>query len=97
MTSILAITFGSMCNFEPGDPRLHEGFALTVEIGNCFSPAERAAEFFPPLKLVLPQNKEKFVQLRRKMVSFYGAIVKEFRELLESGRADECFMKNIMQ
>ncbi|KAI8060773.1 cytochrome P450 [Gongronella butleri] len=97
MTSILTIVFGDLCRFQPGDPRLHEGFALTENISNVFGPVQQAAEFFPWIKFLIPSNKERNARIRAQLVAFYGGIIKEFRQMLENGQAQDCFIKPLME
>lgn len=100
MTSILAIAFGNMCSFEPGDTRLHQAFALTERAASIFGPTEQLAEFFPVIKMILPSRKKEHLDIRSKMVDFYGGLLAEFRRNLEKdingNLVDECFMKDIM-
>ncbi|KAI8344468.1 cytochrome P450 [Chlamydoabsidia padenii] len=98
MTSILAIAFGDMCNFEPGDPRLHQAFALTERSAAIFGLWEQLAEFFPVLKTILPSRKQENLDIRNKMVDFYGGLLADFKQNLVHDRdmVGECFMKEIM-
>lgn len=99
MTSILAIVFGNMCQFQPDDSKLHEGFLLTERIATIFGPLEQMAEFFPFLKYILPKQKEKYAQVKKDLMDFYGGLLTDFKHILEKNQdmVDDCFMKEIMQ
>lgn len=105
MTSILTIVFGNMCQFQPGDPKLHQAFSLTERIASIFSPLEQMAEFFPFFQLFFWNQKTKYFQAREKIMDFYGGLLDEFkRHLEEEGKKgktkknmNSCFMKDIIQ
>ncbi|CAO3623105.1 unnamed protein product [Cunninghamella echinulata] len=99
MTSILAIVFGNMCQFQPGDPKLHQAFTLTERIASIFGPLEQMAEFFPFLQLFWNQ-KTKYIQAREEIMDFYGGLLEEFKQRLEEeahNNIGNCFMKDILQ
>ncbi|KAI9485419.1 MAG: cytochrome P450 [Benjaminiella poitrasii] len=93
MTSILAIVFGDMCSFEPGDPVLHEAFALTDRSANSMSPSEQLREFFPVLKTIWPVKRAKYAELRNDIDAFYGKLLKQFKE---QGCEQNCYMRDVL-
>ncbi|KAI8098767.1 cytochrome P450, partial [Halteromyces radiatus] len=98
MTSILTIAFGNICNFEAGDTRLHEAFALTERAAASFGTREQLTEFFPILKYVLPSRKSEYKDVRKKMNGFYGGLLDEFKAKWENDQhaTEECFIKDIL-
>ncbi|ORX45303.1 cytochrome P450 [Hesseltinella vesiculosa] len=96
MTSILAIMFGSMCHFEPEDKRLHQGFALTEDVATVFGPLEQAANFFPLLRYILPDSKAKCARIRRDLEDFYGGLLDQYRQCMDQGQVEDCFIKSII-
>ncbi|KAG2217591.1 hypothetical protein INT45_012447 [Circinella minor] len=93
MTSILAIAFGSMAYFKPGDPQLHEAFALTERTAALLGPSEQIREFFPILQKILPSSRAEFVDVRKKMVGFYGGLLERFKK---EKVTDNCFVSEIL-
>ncbi|KAI9495683.1 cytochrome P450 [Zychaea mexicana] len=93
MTSILAMAFGSMAYFKPGDPQLHQAFALTERIAALLGPAEQIREFFPILNKILPSSRAEFVDVRKTMVAFYGGLLKRFKEQSVN---EDCFVSEIL-
>lgn len=96
MTSILAIAYGDMCSFEPGDPVLHKAFALTERAANTMSPADQLREFFPILKTLVPVKREKYVKLRVDTDAFYGGLLNQFKSLGKEEQQQDCFVKDVM-
>ncbi|KAI8643033.1 cytochrome P450 [Parasitella parasitica] len=99
MTSILAIAFGDMCNFQPGDPALHKAFALTERAANTMSPDEQMREFFPILKTLWPVKRAKYIQVRDDVNEFYGGLLDEFRAKMaeNSDNVPDCFVREVMK
>ena len=93
MTSILAIAFGSMAYFKPGDPQLHEAFALTERIAALLGPSEQIRDFFPILQKILPSSRAEFVDVRKTMVNFYGGLLERFKK---EQITDDCFVNEIL-
>ncbi|KAI7900878.1 cytochrome P450 [Cokeromyces recurvatus] len=93
MTSILAIAFGDMCSFEPGDPVLHEAFMITDRSANSMSPSEQLREFYPILKTIWPIKKAKYIAVRRDIDAFYGKLLKQFKE---EKRKQDCYVKDVL-
>ncbi|KAI8146445.1 cytochrome P450 [Fennellomyces sp. T-0311] len=93
MTSILAIAFGGIGSFKPGDPKLHQAFALTERIAALLGPSEQIREFFPILQKILPSSRAEFVDVRKKMVEFYGGLL----ETLKTQTAvEDCFVSEVL-
>lgn len=99
MTSILAIAYGDMCNFKPGDPILHKAFALTERAANTMSPSDQIREFFPFIQKVWPIKREKYFKLRDDFKKFYGVLLQQFKDKLaeDSDKVQDCFVKEIIQ
>jgi cytochrome P450 len=95
MTSILAIAYGDMCNFEPGDPVLHKAFALTERAANTMGPADQIREFFPILKFFWPIQRDKYFKVRDEFGEFYGGLLMQFKG--QEQQQQECFVKDIIQ
>lgn len=99
MTSILAIAYGDMCNFKPGDPILHEAFSLTERAANAMSPSDQIREFFPLIQKLWPMKRGKYFKLRDDFKTFYGGLLRQFKEKLadDSAPVQDCFVKEILQ
>lgn len=93
MTSILAIAFGDMCSFQPGDSILHEAFKLTERAANTMGPADQIREFFPILKTLWPVKREKYLKVRDDTCEFYGGLLKQFKSKTEK---QDCFVNEII-
>lgn len=99
MTSILAIAFGDMCNFQPGDPLLHEAFAITEKAASTMSPSDQVREFFPILKTIWPVKRAKYLRIRQEFHEFYGSLLDQFKAKMkeDSDNVPDCFVKEIMK
>ncbi|KAI9260234.1 cytochrome P450, partial [Sporodiniella umbellata] len=94
MTSILAICFGDMCSFEPGDPILHKAFSLTNLASKALSPCDQVKEFFPFLQKLWSIDRSKYIDIGQQIVSFYQDLLRQFKAL-ENKQA--CFLKEIIE
>ncbi|OBZ85364.1 hypothetical protein A0J61_06581 [Choanephora cucurbitarum] len=97
MTTILTIAYGDMCSFEPGDPDLHSAFNITEQAAKAMSPSDQIKEFFPILKTIWPVERKRFADIRHGMEAFYGKLQKEFKEKMEKGQVQDCFVKTIIE
>ncbi|GAN04483.1 cytochrome P450 [Mucor ambiguus] len=99
MTSILAIAFGDMCNYQPGDPVLHKAFTITERAASTMSPSDQIREFFPILKTLWPVKRAKYRQVRHELTGFYGSLLEQFKARMEKNSDDvpDCFVKEIMK
>ncbi|KAG2211120.1 hypothetical protein INT46_004496 [Mucor plumbeus] len=99
MTSILAIAFGDMCNFQPGDPILHKAFAITEKAASTMSPSDQIREFFPILKTIWPVKRAKYLRIRQDFNEFYGTLLEQFKSKMkeDSDNVPDCFVKEIMK
>lgn len=99
MTSILAIAFGDMCNYQPGDPVLHKAFTITERAASTISPSDQIREFFPILKTIWPVKRAKYIQARNELIEFYGNLLEQFKAKMEKNSDDvpDCFVKEIMK
>lgn len=98
MTSILAIAYGDMCSFQPGDPTLHKAFTITERAVNTMGPSDQIREFFPIIKTLWPLKKEKYLKVRDDSIEFYGGLFNKFKsKMLESDQMKDCFVKDIVQ
>lgn len=93
MTSILAIAYGDMCSFEPGDPVLHKAFAITERAANTMGPSDQIREFFPILKTLWPVKRDKYFKVRQDFGDFYGGLLEQFKSQYSD---QDCFVKDIM-
>lgn len=96
MTSILAIAYGDMCSFQPGDPILHKAFAITERAANTMSPADQIREFFPIVKKVWPVQRDKYFKVREDFNEFYGVLFDEYKSNMDNNEQD-CFVKDIIK
>ncbi|CAO3633968.1 unnamed protein product [Mucor hiemalis] len=94
MTSILAIAYGDMCSFEPGDPILHKAFAITERAANTMSPADQVREFFPIIQKVWPTKRDKYFKVRDDFGEFYGGLLEQFKA--NGDKSQDCFVKDII-
>ncbi|KAL7324075.1 hypothetical protein PS15p_210644 [Mucor circinelloides] len=99
MTSILAIAFGDMCNYQPGDPVLHKAFTITERAASTISPSDQIREFFPILKTIWPVKRAKYIQVRNELIEFYGNLLEQSKAKMEKNSDDvpDCFVKEIMK
>ncbi|GAA5811855.1 hypothetical protein MFLAVUS_005301 [Mucor flavus] len=93
MTSILAIAYGDMCSFEPGDPVLRKAFAITERAANTMGPSDQIREFFPILKTLWPVKREKYLKVRQDFGDFYGGLLDQFKSQYSD---QDCFVKDIV-
>ncbi|KAI7862274.1 cytochrome P450 [Spinellus fusiger] len=97
MTSILTIAYGDICSFEPGDPKLHEAYALTEQSAAIFGPIEQLAEFFSVIKYIMPNRDQKYKDLGHAIEVFYGGLLTNFKKLKEEPEnVKDCFVKEIL-
>lgn len=96
MTSILAIAYGDMCSFQPGDPVLHKAFAITERAANTMGPADQIREFFPIIKTLWPIKKDRYFKVRDDSIEFYGSLFNQFKSKMLASDQD-CFVKDIVQ
>jgi cytochrome P450 len=94
MTSILAIAYGDMCSFQPGDPILHKAFAITERAANTMSPADQVREFFPIIKKVWPVKRDKYLKVRDDFGEFYGGLLDQYKS--NTNNEQDCFVKDII-
>ncbi|KAI8082437.1 cytochrome P450 [Thamnidium elegans] len=94
MTSILAIAYGDMCSFEPGNPALHKAFAITERAANTMGPSDQIREFFPILKRIWPVKREKYFEVRKDFGEFYGGLLEQFKSQYSD---QDCFVKDIIE
>lgn len=99
MTSILAIAYGDMCNFQPGDASLHKAFTLTERAANTMGPSDQIREFYPIIKTLWPLKKEKYLKVRYDSLEFYGGLFNQFKAKMMQGKdqVQDCFVKDIME
>lgn len=97
--SILKISFGDICSYEPGDPALCEAFKLTARAAAALSPSDQLREFFPILKKIWPLKHNKYMVVGRDLLEFYGNLLKKFKASMEkdSSKVPDCFVKAIIQ
>lgn len=91
MTTILTITFGNICSFNPGDPKLHEVFEVTQQAAAIFGPDQQLCEFFPILRPLL-NNRKWFLEIQRRHSNFYRDLYAEFNRQTDP---EDCFVKDI--
>ncbi|CAO3659713.1 unnamed protein product [Rhizopus stolonifer] len=94
MTSILAICFGDMCSFKPGDPVLHKAFTLTERASKALSPSDQIKEFFPFLQKLWPVDKTKYREIGEETVTFYQTLLDKYKT---QDQVQDCFLKEIIE